>query len=289
MAIEWALKTFPADKVVINFWDHGSGILNPRNQSAILRGVCFDDTTGNYLTDIDLLHILDKAKQLFKKSIDIVAFDACLMAGLEVAETLRPYADYLVASEETVGADGFQYAFILSALKQANLSPLDLALCMVKDYDLLYHSQSDDYTLSATNLNNVAPLTTLINQFADFLIPLIKADKNIARIIRNFAFGPSAIRFEQQDYIDLANFLTLLNKQIIQLHITQQQKVQLEQLIQKILKQLQVVIIAKASSPRFATCGGLSIYLPQQIDISYADLYWSTKSHWLAFLNAVHA
>lgn len=32
------------------------------------------------------------------KKYDMIIFDACLMASLEVADVLHPYADYLAAS-----------------------------------------------------------------------------------------------------------------------------------------------------------------------------------------------
>ena len=80
------------------------------------RGVCYDDSTGNYLTDLKYKRAFDIIVNQYRagKKIDIIAFDACLMADIEVAYTLQPYADYLVSSQETVPGPGFNYADILT-------------------------------------------------------------------------------------------------------------------------------------------------------------------------------
>ncbi len=45
-----------------------------------------------------------------------VGFDCCLMAGCETAYAVRPYAEFLVASEETEPPEGWDYAFLSDLL-----------------------------------------------------------------------------------------------------------------------------------------------------------------------------
>ena len=40
---------------------------------------------------------------------DMAGFDACLMATLETAMVLEPYADYMIASEEVEPGNGWYY------------------------------------------------------------------------------------------------------------------------------------------------------------------------------------
>ena len=47
---------------------------------------------------------------------DFVGFDACLMATAETALMLNPYADYMIASEETEPGIGWYYTNWLTAL-----------------------------------------------------------------------------------------------------------------------------------------------------------------------------
>ncbi len=47
---------------------------------------------------------------------EVIGFDACLMATLETAAILEPYANYLIASEETEPDSGWDYERILTHL-----------------------------------------------------------------------------------------------------------------------------------------------------------------------------
>lgn len=44
--------------------------------------------------------------------LEWIGFDACLMSSLEVASVLAPYADYMIASQETEPGWGWNYAFL---------------------------------------------------------------------------------------------------------------------------------------------------------------------------------
>ena len=44
-----------------------------------------------------------------RRKIDIIGFDACFMSSFEVAHALRPYARYMLASEETEPNKGWDY------------------------------------------------------------------------------------------------------------------------------------------------------------------------------------
>lgn len=50
---------------------------------------------------------------------DIIGFDACLMAGLEVAFQIRKFADFVIGSEEIEPAKGWQYDLVLRAVEGA--------------------------------------------------------------------------------------------------------------------------------------------------------------------------
>ena len=71
------------------------------------------------MTDSDLKHAFDILvnQYLGGKKVDIIAFDACLMADIEIAYALQPYANYQVSSQQMVPGPGYQlcrYAFTLS-------------------------------------------------------------------------------------------------------------------------------------------------------------------------------
>ena len=49
--------------------------------------------------------------------VDVVGFDACLMASIEIASEVAPVASTLVAAERTEPGDGWDYTAMLSALQ----------------------------------------------------------------------------------------------------------------------------------------------------------------------------
>ena len=110
--IQYCKINYPADNYALFLSNHGSGArsvpdFNFREQE---KAICYDETDGNdpmYTAEItDILTSAD--------SVDLMAFDACLMATVEVAYQYRPgtgdfSADYLLASAPNVWGAGFAY------------------------------------------------------------------------------------------------------------------------------------------------------------------------------------
>lgn len=93
---------FPAEEYALILWDHGGGPLI---------GVCRDDLfAGDMLTLGELTGALEDAA--VPRKLSWIGFDACLMASLEVGLAVAPYAEYMIASEETEPAFGWDYSFL---------------------------------------------------------------------------------------------------------------------------------------------------------------------------------
>lgn len=105
--VVWAQTTYPADHFTLVLWDHGGGTL----------GFGSDENHGGSVMSINQIRqALSDAVAATGKTFDIIGFDACLMGSVEVAYNVAPYAKYLVASEETEPAHGWDYTAILSAI-----------------------------------------------------------------------------------------------------------------------------------------------------------------------------
>jgi hypothetical protein len=74
--------------------------------------------------------------------LDIIGFDACLMAMYEVGSTLAPYAHYLLASELLEPGHGWDYASLAGITQRktaagapvASLSAVDVGDLFIRDY-----------------------------------------------------------------------------------------------------------------------------------------------------------
>ncbi|MBQ2468690.1 MAG: hypothetical protein II503_03300, partial [Clostridia bacterium] len=115
----------------------------------------------------------------------IINFDACEMSGVEVAVTLSPYADYLVASPESEPGDGQEYTSWLNALREnPGMNGFELGKIIVDGLAAYYTEEEvDEATLSVIDLKNFTErLMPLITELDDILIREVKIpDAQIAR------------------------------------------------------------------------------------------------------------
>lgn len=128
--VDFAVSKFKAEHYVLVLWDHGNDV----------SGVCWDEHPDDHLTHREV------ASALSKFHIDILAFDACLMAMVEVAYEYNQYdlrADYLVGCENYVPVSGYPYNTILEDLNQnPTMSELELAQTIVHDYTEFYNPRA---------------------------------------------------------------------------------------------------------------------------------------------------
>ena len=99
--LAFAEENYPAEKTAVVFWNHGGGSVT---------GAAFDELYGG-----DSLN-LSELKEAFgsvwnlseeKPPVELIGFDTCLMATVDVAAAFSDIGRYLVASEETEPANGW--------------------------------------------------------------------------------------------------------------------------------------------------------------------------------------
>jgi len=95
---------YPSNHLAVIAWDHGGGWW----------GVCWDDTDLDYLTLGEFSVGISSAGVY----IDVLGFDACMMAGIEVVYDayLTGLVGMMVASEQLVPYNGFPYDLMFSPL-----------------------------------------------------------------------------------------------------------------------------------------------------------------------------
>lgn len=167
--VEIGVRDFPAKKYMVDLWDHGGG----------WRGICWDDTTmeetgvSDCITMVELREAFAGAYETTKRVIDIVAFDACLMAMPEVSYQLRDYASYVVFSEETVPGYGFPYDLFSAALNEApTMDAREFSICLVEKYAEYYSSIPGfiDWTMSAFDMAYMDEVTAAVDYLGKELL-----------------------------------------------------------------------------------------------------------------------
>jgi clostripain len=118
--IDSCKANYPADKYSLIISNHGGGARDENSAQKVKnpKAVCWDDTN-----DGDCLYTAEATDKLTSaESVDVLAYDACLMGTSEVAYQYRPgnggfQANVMVASAPVVWGDGFDYKELFSRLR----------------------------------------------------------------------------------------------------------------------------------------------------------------------------
>lgn len=160
--LAFADENYPADKVAVTFWNHGGGSVG---------GAAFDELHG--LDSLDLAEMYQAFDAVWpadaeNPALELVGFDTCLMATVDVASTFQGFAKYLVASEEVEPGNGWLYSGWLGALAEntdMDGAALGTAICDTYYQGCETVGTQDQTTLSVTDLSKLDPLLEAYESF----------------------------------------------------------------------------------------------------------------------------
>ena len=138
----------PAERYALLMWDHGAGPM---------MGLCFDERHSGP-QGMDALSLTELRTALAEspfagEKLAWIGFDACLMASVETACVVAPYAEYMIASQETEPVDGWCYDFISDLAGDA--SGAQTGRRIVDSYAAYYAQSLSDITLSCVDLSRM--------------------------------------------------------------------------------------------------------------------------------------
>ena len=129
--IIWGAQNYPADRYILQFWDHGGGPVY---------GFGYDDITESE----EVLSTDEIQKALYEAGVyfDFIGMDCCLMSCLEVSCALYDYCDYMILSEDFESGLGWSYTKWLKALyENSSISTPDLGKIII---DEMVNANSSD-------------------------------------------------------------------------------------------------------------------------------------------------
>lgn len=137
---------YPADRLILVLWGHGAG----------WRGLCPDGTDILTLPELDAA--LDMAEEDLGRGLDMIVLDVCDGATVELAYEVSEYADMLVASEETVPAEGLPYRDVLKALNEDPSQTVEEFGCAIVDIytEWAVYGAAERTSMSAIDLGALA-------------------------------------------------------------------------------------------------------------------------------------
>jgi len=208
--IKWGVKNYPAKKYALVIWNHGSGWKFQNARFSPVKGISYDESSGNHLDNFKLTQALaEGVKANGGKKFDILIMDACLMAMIEIAYQIKDCAKIYIASEEVAPADGMPYDMILTRLAaRPQTNEKDFAASMIEDYVRSYKGGSQGWsncTFSAFDLSNIEPLAEKIDALSNALINKFDALSYPILLSRL-----KVLKYSDADYADLAHFCQLI-------------------------------------------------------------------------------
>lgn len=121
--IQYCSSNYAADHYGLVLWDHGGGVVG---------GYGYDENFGG-----DSMSLTEMSRALGDASVhlDMLGFDACLMANFETCLMAAPYADYLIASEEPEPGCGWYYTDWIGKLSEnCGIPPKRYGRQIIDDY-----------------------------------------------------------------------------------------------------------------------------------------------------------
>jgi len=146
---------YPADHKVLIFWNHGGGSV---------AGVMYDERYDlDALSLPDIRRVLETVVPYSKEDpfYEMIAFDACFMATIDMAEVVNGFTRYMVASQEWAPGLGFDYTGFLQALVDnpgMNGAQLGKAICDTYYLACAAEEVEEDITLSVIDMSRVDAL-----------------------------------------------------------------------------------------------------------------------------------
>jgi hypothetical protein len=261
--VTWAKATYRASHYALVLWDHG-GMWRPD-------GTMWDDTSADGLDQDEITTALAAAGP-----VDVVGYDACQSATIEVAATWRPYCQAIAASEETIGMTGIEYDLVIAALRA--YPAMTATACAVT----IAESDTADPEFSAVALDaGFDALTAAVDQWAVALTAGLPAYR---------AIYSSAYRKTQ-------NYYTPANVDLYDMAAEIQAQVgdpALQASCQAVMDAVTGVVLSERhAGRRYADSHGLTIFWPQRSqDLAWYDfdyyptLRFAQLTQWDEFLSA---
>lgn len=159
--LNYSKKNYPADRYMLILWNHGAGPI---------LGYGHESSFGN--NTLSLKDLYDVLKNADIGHYDLIGFDACLMGSVEVANTLKPFTDYLLGSEEIEPGEGWSYKEFLTELANTPNVPTQKIGKIIADNYLSNNKDSSHTTLSLieTTDHNMKNIITALDAVATSLL-----------------------------------------------------------------------------------------------------------------------
>lgn len=258
--LKYSYNEFPAEKYDLIFWNHGLGSMGIQH-----------DEIYNQIIEIEDLDTAFKNSPFNDEKLELVIFNDCMGGNIHFANVMRKYADYMVASEESmyVSAKLDRLNFIEKI--KVNDNGYDVGKYYIDENDKSMKNYKKSYdeelssTLSIIDLSKIENLDKTLNEFFNS----ISLDNYYNQISRKraglFTYGFKHTAYDNVDIYELVEALRPYSND--------------QTLANKVKKELEDAV--KYNSANNTHSNGISIYFPfygseetVELQLQYFESLW---------------
>ncbi|UCE37817.1 MAG: hypothetical protein JSW00_00810 [Thermoplasmata archaeon] len=265
--VNWGFTNFPAERYFLDIWGHGQG----------WQGVSKDKS--DWLEMNEIKSVLPN----FLERIDVVGFDNCNMAMIEVYTQFLGYTDYIVGSEKEEDAWGWPYDWIFSEIvSNPQISPVNLSTFIAESY--VEWSVNLSYYSATASVVDMSYLSEVINRTDELARDInwtfaLYSDEIVWAISETERYG------KPPNPNDLYHFLELIEERV------PNKPIQIK--AENAIKAIETMVVAerhltKESDMSVENAHGIAVWLYQGGSASdfadYQTLDFAKLTHWDEFL-----
>ena len=183
--IDEVVRLYPADSYGLIFASHASGwlpvgTLSDPNRS---RSIGIDTNSGSMASGTTEMELADFAAAIPDGRLDFIVFEACLMAGVEVAYELRDKTEYILASSAELLSPGFCpiYGKSLRYLFEMNRTVEQSLVAFAQAYYDYTNAQSGAYRSTTLSILRTQGMDALATRTGE-LLPHINLSLDVSDI-----------------------------------------------------------------------------------------------------------
>ncbi len=273
--LSYGIENYPADHYALILSDHG----------ASWPGVGDDESSdGDGLSLAELNEgISDGLAGAGLEKLDLLGFDACLMATYEVASSLAPLANRMVASQELEPGHGWDYTAFDEVADDGKATVDELAGAIIDTFKGQSEDEGDEaeITLSEIDLTQMGAVDEALKAFTDVLIDNAQGiGPAVGRTLADtLGFGSSPDPDQDTFMKDLSIFTSQIGVGLLFA----------ADAADDLTRAINDAVLDRVDGQATQGATGLSIYFPPSelyFDQSYADL--PNVGGWIDFLTTYY-
>ncbi|UCE80687.1 MAG: hypothetical protein JSV94_05955 [Methanobacteriota archaeon] len=279
--LKWFIQTvtlsYPSHHLAVMLWDHGGG----------WHGVCWDDTDDDHLTIDEVSTGISTAGTY----IDILGFDCCMMASIEVVYEVYTtgLVGVVVGSEGQAPYTGYPYDLMFSPLAaDPYLTKEEVAEDMVQGWDEYYSTGQGKGMINWIDLQAVSVTVlggVVLNEFKTWMNAMqADVDKYWKEYLRAFRDSEMVVDYYN---VDIERFVEYL---LTDRHITDQE---LKDASIGLMSAVDIGIVSQSWGST-GPLAGITLWFGlgheyEDYGLTYSDTAFAIETGWGSFLALVNS